>query len=99
MSFWKYAFDNDRMQRADIERLDERARRQQQHARRRAKRTNSKIDEASERIDELEQQVGSLQLMNRALLSLLRESPQWDETRFRNLVYELDMQDGQLDGK
>ena len=99
MSFWKYLFDSDHLQRADIESLKSRSRRQLHLSRSNARRNRSKITDLNERIEELEDEVGGLQLMNRALLTYLRRQDDWDDDAFRSLVYELDMEDGKLDGK
>ena len=92
-------FDNDHLQRADIESLKSRSRRQLNLSRSSARRNRAKLSDLNERLDELEKEVGSLQLMNRALIAYLRQQDVWDDDTFRSLVYELDIEDGKLDGK
>lgn len=99
MTIWKYMFDSDVRQRDDIERLSERSRKQQRNARRMQRRSSEKMAGFEDRIAELEEQVGSLQLINRALLEMLRKNPSWSDAEFKQLVYDLDMEDGVLDGR
>ena len=99
MSFWKYVFDNDHMQRSDIERLNRRSDRQRRMSQRDRDRSRQRIEDLNERVSELEQDLGSLQLINRALLATLREQPSWNEDIFKQTVYDLDLEDGKLDGR
>jgi hypothetical protein len=99
MSFWKYMFDSEYQQRADIEALKNKSRRQLAISRKRQRRSAEKVDDLKGRIDELEEEIGSLELLNRALLKYLRQSDAWDEQAFCTVLHELDMEDGKLDGK
>ena len=99
MSFWNYVFDNDYRQRADIESLRDRSRRQQRIASTAARRARRQSTELQEQVEELEEQVGSLLLMNRALLAMLRRQPDWSEEAFAKVLHDIDMEDGKLDGK
>ena len=53
-------FDNDHLQRADIESLKSRSRRQLNLSRSSARRNRAKLSDLNERLDELEEEVGSL---------------------------------------
>lgn len=99
MTFWKYMFDSEYQQRADIEALKQRSRRQAEMSRRRRRRKSDKINELSEQVEELEDEIGELQLLNRALFAVLRESDSWNEERFCKILHDLDMEDGELDGR
>lgn len=99
MSFWSYVFDNEYRQRSDIEDLRERSRAQQASSASRNRHNTAKVRNLEARVEELEEQIGSVQLMNRALLSLVRRRDDWDEDAFKTLIYDLDMEDGKLDGQ
>lgn len=55
--------------------------------------------ELRQRIDDLEYQLGTLMLLNRTLIELLREQPDWDEARFAAILKETDLEDGKLDDR
>ncbi|MHC4886947.1 MAG: hypothetical protein ACYTGH_17870, partial [Planctomycetota bacterium] len=78
MSFFDYVFDSEWRQRSDIEDLKRRARRQQRAARSGNRQANAKVASLEARVDELEEQMGALQLLNRALIETLRQSPGWN---------------------
>ena len=99
MSLWDYLFDSDYRQRADIESLKERSRRQQLAIARSSARKTERMSELEGRVEELEEQVGALELMNRALLATLRKSSDFSEEEFCKLVNQIDIEDRALDGK
>ncbi len=99
MSLWHYLFDSDYMQRADLESLKDRSRRQHLAIARSSARKTKRISELEGRVEELEEQVGALELINRALLATLRKSSDWSEEEFCNLLNQIDVEDGALDGK
>ena len=99
MSLWDYLFDGDHPPQADIESLKGRSRRQQLAIARSSGRTTKRINELEDRVEELEEQVGALQRMNRALLATLRQSFDWSEEEFCELLKQTHMEDGVLYGK
>jgi hypothetical protein len=92
MGAWNYLFDNDLLQRLDLERLDERAR----HAERAMRRAHGA---QRDRIAELEQEVGQLALACRALIGMLKEQGQFDAAIFNAALDKLDADDGVIDGR
>jgi hypothetical protein len=92
MALWKLFFDNDLMQRLDIQDLEDRAHRQQMRA-------LSSNNRTRERFDELEQQVGELTLLCRALVSVLTARGALDAEALRTALTSLDGEDGVLDGR
>jgi hypothetical protein len=101
MSFWKYifCFDSDLKQRADIDRLVQRSRRHQERAHHKRLQDIKKFSKTEQRIHELEGQVGSLQMLSRCLLEILRKKPDWNEDEFKRTLNDMDMEDGIEDGK
>lgn len=92
MSVWNYVFDSEYKQRFDIENL----RQSSQVARRRQ---NRNTRELKERVNELEHEVGELALICRTLLTVLRESGNFDEQTFQQVFHEIDAEDGVIDGR
>lgn len=88
MSVWKYLFDNEYLQRADIESL--------RTANRRRVRTAGR---AERRLDELEEEVEELTLLCRTLLTVLRESGTVDPSAIAETMKRIDLEDGVADGK
>ncbi|RMG17416.1 MAG: hypothetical protein D6731_04210 [Planctomycetota bacterium] len=89
--FWSYVFDSEYRQRADIEDLKRRGQAVQRRVRR-------GLRDLEERVEELELQVGSLALLCRALLSLLREQGTVDPEALAAAVDAIDLEDGVRDG-
>jgi hypothetical protein len=92
VSIWRYVFDNEFMQRADIERLRARERSLSRSQRRRSSATNK-------RIEALEDEVGELTLLCRTLLTTLRESGHIDPAAFEAVMERIDLADGVADGQ
>jgi len=92
MSLMKYMFDNDWMQRGDIEALRNRSRTADRTARRRNRQTD-------DRIDDLENEVAELALLSRVLLTMLHESNVIDPNQFGEVMRRIDAEDGVIDGK
>ena len=92
MSAWNYVFDNNFLQRMDLERLRSRAAgaEQQMRAARR---------EHADRLEELEHEVGELALLCRALLGMLKERGQFDAAAFNAALDKIDLEDGVKDGR
>ena len=106
MSIWDFIFDSEYQQRSDIESLKSKSRAQSRISLRRSREEHRKFNKVKDRmtalknrVGELEEQVGALELMNRTLMAVLRESPNWDEDRFRSALHDIDLEDGKLDGK
>ena len=92
MSVWKYVFDNEYLQRADIESLKDANRR------RRHRQTQSNA-RAGKRLEELEEDVEELTLLCRTLLTVLRESGTVDPAEIAETMRRIDLEDGVVDGK
>ena len=90
-----YMFDNDWIQRADIENLKSSARQMQSSEYRMRK----KVVDDSQRIGDLEDQVAHLTLINEALLRILEKKNTFARDEFRALLVEIDLEDGVHDGK
>ena len=91
-SFWKFVFDNEVMQRADIEEVRSRARRN-------ARRAAMRASDLEERLEQVESELGEMRLFTRALLSLLQENDTLDPERIREKILEIDASDGSVDGR
>ena len=92
MSVWKYLFDNEYLQRADIESLrSAQQSRRRTHIRRSAR--------AEKRLDVLEEEVEELTLLCRTLLTVLRESGTVDPAAIAETMRRIDLEDGVADGK
>lgn len=92
MSLFKYMFDHDYLQRADIEALRSRARKNERRER---------VDrrKAQDRLEQLEDEVAELTLLSQALLLVLRESGALDQAKLQRALEEIDAADGVIDGK
>jgi hypothetical protein len=92
MSMWNYVFDNDYLQRADIEAL-----------KRSANHTSLKLHSATlkedKRIEQLEQRVGELALLCRGLLTVLNESGAVKPEALHAAMAKIDAEDGVIDGQ
>ncbi|MDA1194667.1 MAG: hypothetical protein O2894_05735 [Planctomycetota bacterium] len=91
-SNWRWLFDNEWLQRADLESLRSSARMRARSARRRHLETES-------RLDELEDELGEMRLFTRALLALLQENGALDPAQLRAKLLALDAEDGKQDGR
>ena len=60
---------------------------------------NRKASDAQQRIRHLEANLGRAFLICEALWEVLRERAKLTEEDFNNKLYEIDMRDGQIDGK
>ena len=94
-SVLNYMFDNDWIQRADIENLKSSARQMQSTE----YRMRRKVLNDSQRIGDLEDQVAHLTLINEALLRMLEKKNAFGRDEFRALLVEIDLEDGVHDGK
>jgi hypothetical protein len=83
-----YMFDNDWIQRADIDNL-----------RTSSLRMRSKVVNDSRRIGDLEDQLAHLTLINETLLRILEKKNVIVREEFRSLLVEVDLEDGVHDGK
>ena len=92
MSLFKYMFDHDLLQRADIEALRSKSRRDQRSDRR-------KHRDARHRMEALEDEVAELNLLCRALLGTLQEAGQLDPAALQAAMERIDAEDGVIDGK
>ena len=90
-----YMFDNDWIQRADIENLKSSAQQMQSSE----YRMRRKVLDDSQRIGDLEDQVAHLTLINEALLRMLEKKNTFARDEFRALLVEIDLEDGVHDGK
>jgi hypothetical protein len=90
-----YMFDNEWIQRADIENLKSST----FQMRSSAYRMQRKVINDAERIRELEDQVAHLTLINEALLRMLEKKGVFARDEFRSLLVEIDLEDGVHDGK
>jgi hypothetical protein len=90
-----YMFDNDWIQRADIENLKNSAS-QMRYTENRIRR---KVVDDAARIQELEDQVAHLTLINEAILRILEKKAVFARDEFRALLVEVDLEDGVHDGK
>jgi hypothetical protein len=92
MSAWNYMFDNNLLQRMDLERLRasaSSAERQMRVARR----------AQADRMEELEHEVGELALLCRALIGMLKEQGHFDAAAFNAALDKIDLEDGVKDGR
>jgi len=99
MSLFKYLFDNEWSQRADIEELKMQARRQKWASINSDRRKAEEVDDLSFQVRDLQDQVGSLRLIVRGLVTLLKEQKTLDYPKFREILLKIDMEDGVQDGK
>jgi hypothetical protein len=90
-----YMFDNDWIQRADIENLKN-STSQMRYSENRMRR---KVADDAARIRELEDQVAHLTLLNEALMRILEKKGVFARDEFRSLLVEVDLEDGVHDGK
>ncbi|MCC9602735.1 hypothetical protein LOC67_19470 [Stieleria sp. JC731] len=95
MDLWKFVFDNEYRQRADIESLRETSK----TVRRDRMRQSRALKSQESRIEELENQVGELALLCRSMLTVLRENGSIDPTQFQETLSKIDLEDGVADGK
>ena len=98
MSLFKYLFDTEWGQRNDIEELKQKARRQQILTSGRTQRYDDAILGLQLEQKELEIQIGELQLTVRALLQMLNQTKDWNDSTFEEMLEKLDLEDGVLDG-
>ncbi len=91
-SMWKWMFDSEWMQRADINTLHQRS----EAAADRMRRTEFNL---KEQVRDLEGQVAGMGLMVRSLMTCLMESGALESSKFRDKLMELDLEDGKLDGR
>ena len=68
-------------------------------ARRRERANRRSRGELRQRVEELEYQLGTLMLLNRTLIRVLKERPDWNEARFAEILKEIDLEDGKLDDR
>ena len=87
-SVLNYMFDNDWIQRADIDNLQASA-----------AAMRSRFARESGRVGDLEDQVAQLTLLNEALLRILEKKGVFARDEFRALLVEVDLEDGVHDGK
>ena len=92
MSIFRYIFDNDYMQRADIENLRARQAQQNRFQRLRQSRENMKLETMA---DEL----GELALFCRTTLAILMDKGIITQQEFVAKMEQVDMADGVKDGK
>jgi len=71
----------------------------EENARRRERASRRSRGELRQRVEELEYQLGTLMLLNRTLIRVLKERPDWNEARFAEILREIDLEDGQLDDR
>ena len=71
----------------------------EQRALRHARESRRSRGRLRQRIHELEYQLGTLMLLNRTLIQVLKERPDWNEARFAELLKEIDLEDGKLDDR
>lgn len=90
MSIWDYVFDNRYRRRFDIETLKTD---RQIHA----ARIYDQTADLKARVEALEGDLGSLALLCRSLIAMLRTKDVWDEEEFRTLCREIDLEDGKED--
>lgn len=90
-----YMFDNEWIQRADIENLKTSAQQMQSTA----FQMRRKVIDDAQRIRELEDQVAHLTLINEAVLRMLEKKGVFARDEFRSLLVEIDLEDGVHDGK
>jgi len=64
-----------------------------------ATRSASKVDDMARRVENLEEQLNRLTLINIALWSLLEEQTTLTEEDLTRRVHDMDLADGELDGK
>lgn len=88
----EYLFDSEWRQRTDIESLKKAATYQQQKLKR-------DKEKSSEVVHKLREKVLRMELVQAAMLRMLQQSKLWNEEEFRNIMTELDLKDGKLDGK
>jgi hypothetical protein len=90
-----YMFDNDWIQRADIDNLKNST----FEMRNTENRIRRKVADDAARIRELEDQVAHLTLINEAVLRILEKKGVFARDEFRSLLVEVDLEDGVHDGK
>lgn len=95
MSVFDYMYDNDWIQRQDIDNL----RRSSMVLRSKMIRDGGRIRNLEAEIDDLADQVGHLTLINEALLRMLEKKGVILRDEFRSLLVEVDLEDGVHDGK
>jgi len=88
MGVLDYMFDNEWLQRADIDRLQ-----------RNSSVLRNRIVRDSGRIRDLEEEIDHLTLINEALLRILEKKGVIVRDEFRSLLVEVDLEDGVHDGK
>ncbi len=106
MSFFKYMFDSEWSQRADIERLknrdEQRSRqvaRRNMRAQQKARETEARIEELETQVAELEDQRGEMALYLKALLAVLLEKKAVSPEEIHTMMHKIDVADGEYDGK
>src|SRR5262245_31993098 len=95
MGFFHFLFDNDWLQRADIEQL----RAESDRVTTALNHSTDSVRRADERIAELEESLAHLALFNRTLLRMLIEKRVCTTEEFANLFRMIDVEDGVADGK
>ena len=95
MSVFDYMYDNDWLQRQDIDNL----RRSSMVLRSKMIRDGGRIRNLEAEIDDLADQLGHLTLINEALLRMLEKKGVILRDEFRSLLVEVDLEDGAHDGK
>lgn len=95
MSVFDYMYDNDWIQRQDIDNL----RRSGMVLRNKMIRDGGRIRNLEAELDYLTDQVGHLTLLNEALLRMLEKKNVIVRDEFRSLLVEVDLEDGVHDGK
>lgn len=94
MSVWNYLFDNDLLQRLEIESMKEDMARLRSDGARRAA-----SDRTDLQLERLRDEVAELALFNKALLRLLIEKGACTAQEFAETLHEVDAEDGVVDGK
>ncbi len=92
MSIWNYIFDNEYMQRADIEAL-----KRNQSAAIRARSRQAMHAEARQK--EMEDEIGELALFCRTAVTLMIEKGLITQQEFVNRMQQVDASDGKIDGQ
>jgi uncharacterized membrane protein YccC len=84
---------------ADFARTRDPVRAQAEDARRRDRAAAKSRGELRERVEDLEYQLGTLMLLNRTLIQVLKERSDWDTARFAEVLRQIDLEDGVLDDR
>jgi hypothetical protein len=95
MSLWKYIFDSNLTQRADLERLDAQA----EHLQASLDRARSRTRSAESEIRDLRRETARLTLVVEALTRLLEERNLCTRKELARRIQEVDLEDGKEDGR